>query len=163
MGTEIEPTLFTGAAWTMHRGARSWCAPVLQPQKQIVLQVSLQAVRLSGSGCEQVQKHAEKLQRAKEEAALGKLRAQWPELSEAVLVLALEEVSSEARRDSAAAQVSERARSQAGRACTGAPVVAQWPCAASFASTLVYAQGPCVQDDPQRARPHVMPSNVAAV
>ena len=77
----------------MHRGARPWCAPVLQPQKQIVLQVSLQAVRLSGSGCEQVQKHAEKLQRAKEEAALGKLRAQWPELSEAVLVLALEEVS----------------------------------------------------------------------
>lgn len=40
-----------------------------------------------------MQKHAEKLQRAKEEAALGKLRAQWPELSEAVLVLALEEVS----------------------------------------------------------------------
>ena len=40
-----------------------------------------------------MQKHSEKLQRAKEEAALGKLRAQWPELSEAVLVLALEEVS----------------------------------------------------------------------
>ena len=48
---------------------------------------------LSSRGCVQVQKHAEKLQRAKEEAALGKLRAQWPELSEAVLVLALEEVS----------------------------------------------------------------------
>ena len=49
-------------------------------------------------GCEQVQKHAEKLQRAKEEAALGKLRAQWPELSEAVLVLALEEVDWETDR-----------------------------------------------------------------
>ena len=53
----------------------------------------MQGEGLSRSCCEQVQKHAEKMQRAKEEAALGKLRAQWPELSEAVLVLALEEVS----------------------------------------------------------------------
>ncbi|KAK9836123.1 hypothetical protein WJX81_003270 [Elliptochloris bilobata] len=42
-------------------------------------------------GASMVQKHAEKLQRAKEEAALDKLRAQWPEMSEAVLVLALED------------------------------------------------------------------------
>lgn len=45
-----------------------------------------------------MQKHAEKLQRAKEEAALAKLRAQWPEMSEAVLVLALEDVDWETDR-----------------------------------------------------------------
>ena len=49
-------------------------------------------------GDAQVQKHAEKLQRAKEEAALATLRAQWPEMSEAVLVLALEDADWETDR-----------------------------------------------------------------